>query len=220
MIRKLLSAFTIILCSNTFATSCQYSEPYTKLLFGKTLDIIGDSISEQAMMRCKLRDEGMKFDFSGNNEDAYGFMHDGKGGDTTFNAIYRADNILRAEAYFLLIGTNDAIVGHHPQETISNIIAIAKKLHQKNQDAPIYISTLLPRFDNVFNNARNQRVNAMLTALDGQLCKQCYVLDIGGWFLKVPGCNRFFWDGVHLTEEGYTLFASLFMYEINKRKIK
>lgn len=216
MLRKILCGLSIILCANSFATSCQYSEPSSKLIFGKNLDIIGDSISEQAMMRCKLRDEGLQFDFSGSIEDAYGFMHDGKGGDTSFNAVYRAEIMMRADAYFLLIGTNDAIVGHHPQETIMNIITIADKLHQKNKDAPILISTLLPRFDNVFNNERNKRVNAMLVALKGQLCKKCYVMDIGGWFVKTKNTSAFFWDGVHLTEQGYVLFAKFFMYELVK----
>jgi len=221
MLKTLTLVLYIILSPIIHATSsCVYSDPKSKFIYGKTMDTIGDSITWMAQgkyMRCLLRDKGLFFDFVGLHQDGFGFMHDGEGGDTSVDVLNRIEKIFYADAYFLLLGTNDT--GLTPQQTVQNLLQIGKALNTRNNSAPIFISTLLPTTGVYsYRNERNQLVNQLLLLNSKQkkLCENCYVLDVGGLFYATPGWERLYWDGIHPTEEGYELLTSLIVKALSQ----
>lgn len=204
-----------IFCSEAFPTSCEYSEPVTKFLYGKTIDTIGDSITWFPNLRCLLRDKGLRYDYVGNIEDKYGFMHDGVGGNGTQDIINRLPSIPYADAYCILAGTNDG--GTHPYYTINNLFTIASFLHVKNPRAPIFINSLLPTTN--MNNVRNKQVNEILLLLDKQkkLCQNCVIIDAGMKFYNIPNWQNYIDDSrVHLTDTGYEVYTDLVVRSMSK----
>lgn len=176
-----------------------------KLIFGRTLDTIGDSITwwqQGRFLRCLMRDSGLMYDFRGTYYDVFGFGHDGSGGDKTQDVINRISAIVPQDAYFVLIGTNDRIT---PQQTVNNIQTIVLALKEKNSCAKVYFSTLLPRTDEF--NARNQEINTLLRALPS-LCDGCILIDTGAFFYSLPSWQSYLLDGVHPSYTGYQLMAA------------
>lgn len=218
MLRRLLIGAMFLLTSGVNATSCEHSEPQTKFIYGKTMDTIGDShvwITNGNYLRCLLRDKGLKFDFVGNHQDTFGFKHDGEGGNNTQAVLNRIGSIPYANAYFVVIGTND--VNSPPGITIQNMMAIGYWLHVKNPSAPIFINTILP--NKTKDNVRVQQVNdwLMLLSKKGQLCSGCYLLDAAVKFYKLPNWDQYFDSaGVHLTLDGYEEFTNLVMDSLKK----
>ncbi len=186
--------------------------------FKKTFDTIGDSITWGGygqFLRCLLKDQGLPYDFNGSHVDSFGLGHDGEGGDTTQNVLARINKIPATDVYFLLIGTNDRIL---PQDTVNNIVQIAKQLYAKNNKATIYISTLLPRADLFLG--RNQMVNGLLLQT-GSICPRCKVIDVGGAFYALKGWQKYFPDKLHPNYEGYVELAKIinnFIKNDNKAK--
>ena len=176
-----------------------------KLIYGRTLDTIGDSITwwqQGRFFRCLMRDAGLMYDFRGSHYDVFGFGHDGLGGNTSQNVLDRMNEIPVQDAYFLLIGTNDRI---EPQETVNNIIQIVLQLKEKSPCAKVYFSTLLPRNDGF--NARNQSINSLLRALPA-VCDKCKLIDTGNYFYTLPSWQSYLADGLHPTYIGYQKIAS------------
>ncbi|WP_160149839.1 SGNH/GDSL hydrolase family protein [Legionella beliardensis] len=181
--------------------------------FNQTIDTIGDSLTwvrNGRFLRCLMRDQGLPYDFKGSHTDTFGFEHDGEGGDTTQDVLKRINQIPITDAYFLLIGTNDRIP---PQETVNNIIQIAKGLHTKNRNAKIYISTLLPRSDDYFE--RNQTVNKLLLQ-KRPICPKCQVLDVGGAFYALADWQKLLPDRLHPSYEGYVELAKIITKQLNR----
>ncbi len=174
--------------------------------FKKTFDTIGDSITWGGygqFLRCLLKDQGLPYDFNGSHVDSFGLGHDAEGGDTTQNVLARINKIPSTDVYFLLIGTNDRIL---PQDTVNNIVQIAKQLYAKNNKATIYISTLLPRADLFLG--RNQMVNGLLLQT-GSICPRCKVIDVGGAFYALKDWQKYFPDKLHPNYEGYVELARI-----------
>lgn len=200
----------------SYASTCIYSEPESKNIFGTTIVTIGDSITWAGFgnwLRCKLRDKGLQYDFDGTKTDIFGFRHEGEGGDKTTDVLNRMDGIPKADAYFLLIGTNDIDMQYN--ETVSNIIHIALGLRQKNNFSVIYISTLLPRDDKY--NERNESINNMLLSFQDQHLwfRNCYVLDAGANFSSLDW-KKYMSDSVHPNEEGYDAYTGLIMESLSR----
>ncbi len=175
-------------------------------VFGRTIDTIGDSITwwqYGRYLRCLMRDSGLKYDFSGNNFDDFGFQHDGNGGAKTSDVLANMSSIPVSDSYFVLIGTNDNTTA---SDTADNIIEISEQLHSKNACAKIYISTLLPRNDNF--NTLNQSINTLLKNYTGW-CNKCQLVDLGGYVYGKPSWQSYFMaDGLHPNMSGYSLIAS------------
>lgn len=183
-----------------------------KLIFGRTLDTIGDSITwwqQGRFLRCLMRDSGLMYDFRGGHYDVFGFGHDGLGGNTSQNVLDRMGDIPVEDAYFLLIGTNDRI---DPQDTVNNIKEIVLKLKTKNPCSKVYFSTLLPRVDEY--NTRNQAVNVLLRALL-PICDQCILIDTGNYFYGLTNWQNYLADGLHPTYAGYQKIAAYLAPLIN-----
>lgn len=177
--------------------------------FNKTLSTIGDSITWACFgryLRCLLRDEGLEYDFVGTHTDTFGFGHEGQGGNTTTQVLNRINAIPYADAYFLLIGTNDWMEKLLPIKTISNIKEISLKLSNKNSQATIYISTLLPTKNTYIETIKT--INKLLLE-EKNICDHCVVLDVGGEFLKTPNWENYLTDARHPTLEGYRILAKI-----------
>lgn len=206
--------------TNCFASSCEYSEDSDKMIFDKTIVSIGDSLTwggSGDKLRCLLRDYGMKYDFAGRHFDSFGFRHEGEGGNTTMQVMERIQKIPVADAYFLLIGTNDAVMP--AMQTVENIISIAIGLREKNDKSIIYISTLLPRNDQY--NSRNQEVNSILNYFQDthRWFKNCFILDAGNDLFKDPYWMEYFPDNIHPNEKGYVVYTNLVIQELPKFQI-
>lgn len=207
----------VLFSSLSSATSCVYSDPETKNIFGETIVTIGDSITwggSGGKLRCMLRDKGLQYDFAGRHVDGFGFRHEGEGGDTTTMVLNRLAEIPTADSYLLLIGTNDTAMSDY--QTVENIIRIALGLRSKNDKSIIYISTLLPRGDQ--HNGRNQSVNRILQNLQDtqQWFKDCYILDAGAALYNYPNWQQYFPDNVHPNELGYDLYTDLVMSSLSR----
>ncbi|MFC3907948.1 SGNH/GDSL hydrolase family protein [Legionella dresdenensis] len=174
-------------------------------VFYRTIDTIGDSITwwqYGRYLRCLMRDGGLHYDFTGTHTDVFGFPHDGHGGDTTTDVLNRMATIPVADAYFVLIGTNDQTTAI---QTSDNIIEISNELHNKNPCAKIYISTLLPRNDSY--NTLNQKINANLRNYNNW-CDKCTLIDLGKYvYSNVNWPTYFMPDGLHPNHAGFLLIA-------------
>lgn len=175
-------------------------------IFERTLDTVGDSITwwyQGRFFRCLMRDKGLDYDFVGSHTDIFGFGHDGEGGNTSKQLLGRINSIPAADAYLLLIGTNDRI---SPLESVDNIVEIARELRAKKSSTKVYISTLLPRVDEY--NKRNQEINILLRDY-GFMCDSCVLIDIGEAFYALPNWQNYLSDGLHPNFEGYTKITEI-----------
>lgn len=202
--------FVLLIYSGfSFATFCD-SSPKPPIYY-KTLDTIGDSITWAhygEKFRCKMMDQGLHFDFVGYFIDPYGYHHDGHGSDTSLTVIERMNNIPISDYYFLLIGSNDHL---EAQQTVDNIIKITHLLKLKNNNAIIYISTLIPKTDSF--QPLNLQINNLLK--NTYFCDQCSVIDVGGYFESLPNWQNLLYDGIHPNEDGYNYMVEYIVPIIN-----
>lgn len=185
-----------------------YYNSTQKPIFGRYLATIGDSITHWEYgryMRCLARDAGIMYDFKGEFTDVFGFGHEGEGGDTTTDVLNRMSNIVVADTYFVLIGTNDYAT-LTPAQTVANIELIALGLKAKNSCAKVYISTLLPRNDT--NNSNVQAINALLMS-SSSFCSNCFIIDVGSQFLSLPNWQSLLMDTIHPNYNGYVALGSI-----------
>ncbi len=182
-------------------------------IFGRTIDTVGDSITWWhwgRYLRCLMRDKGLRYDFNGNNTDVFGLNHDGNGGDKTTDVLAKMPSIPVSDAYFVLIGTNDKTTD---MQVFNNIVEISQKLHEKNSQAKIYISTLLPRRDHF--NTLNQSVNNKLRSFNGW-CSKCMLIDLGGKSFETADWTSYLTpDGLHPNYSGYQFIADYITEIIN-----
>ncbi len=185
-------------------------------IFKRSFVTIGDSLTwmyEGRYLRCLLRDQGLEYDFLGTHTDSFGFAHEGAGGETSKNVLDRIDSIPPADAYFLLIGTNDW--AYSPQSTVDNIKQIANKLQDKKKDVVIYVSTLLPAEDYTGHQEHNDAVNAILRK-NKFVCGKCKLIDVGASFQALPdGWQTKLIDGLHPNYKGYVALAKIIASYVN-----
>jgi len=186
----------------TFATYCDISAPKYPA-YNKTLDTVGDSITwwqHGEKFRCIMLDKGLEFDFVGSFVDAYGYYHDGHGGDTTSTVLSRMESIPISDNYFVLIGTNDHI---SPRITVNNILLISERLSMKSARSRVFISTLLPKKD-AFSSISTQ-INELLRT--STFCPQCELVDLGMYVESLPQWETLFTDGIHPNADGYNVMT-------------
>jgi lysophospholipase L1-like esterase len=199
-------AFNLIPNPGTYTIN--YYNSTQKPIFGRYLATIGDSITHWEYgryMRCLARDAGLMYDFKGEYTDVFGFGHEGSGGDTTTDVLSRMSNIVVADTYFVLIGTNDYAT-LTPAQTVANIELIAQELKDKNSCAKVYISTLLPRNDTYNTNV--QAINNLLRA-SSSFCNNCFIIDVGGEFLSLPNWQSLLMDTIHPNYNGYVALGTI-----------
>lgn len=159
--------------------------------------LIGDSITEAFPHSTLLR--------------GHTVVNRGVYGDNTRLVLKRLEkDVLReqCDAVFLLIGTNDMASGFSNGETITNIDLMLKQIAARAVSRTVYVQSILPTrslpdrpIDRIeFLNYQIRRVAKLHSA---------HYLDIGSLFVNSNGeiAEEYSTDGLHLTEEGYTVWG-------------
>ena len=133
----------------------------------------------------------------------------GVGGDRTAALVGRMGQITRGapERVFLMIGTNDLSGGLTVEETTDGALAVVGGIREGIPAADLYVQSILPR-----EAAMTERVRAVNARLAAAADDEGYVyLDVFGAFAAEDGTLRreLTEDELHLTDEGYALWASL-----------
>jgi lysophospholipase L1-like esterase len=140
----------------------------------------------------------------------------GMSGDLTDHVLYRLEEITNAQParVFLMIGINDIYQGFEADHIISNIKMIMNDFREKSSHTQLMVQSILPI------NARKlfveKEINSKIYLINHQvkaLCESQKVqfLDIHPDFLNEEGemNEKYTYDGVHLSEAGYILWAEL-----------
>lgn len=140
----------------------------------------------------------------------------GMSGNMTEHVLYRLEEIFNTKPakLFLMIGINDIYQGIAPDIVIGTIARILGEIQENSPPTKIYCQSILPvnenhllSFENI--NARVYQVNNSLR--DHCKKKNITFIDIHPDFLNDHGQmdTEYTYDGVHLTEQGYVLWAEL-----------
>jgi lysophospholipase L1-like esterase len=140
----------------------------------------------------------------------------GMSGDLTDHVLYRLEEIVNARPakIFLMIGINDVYQGYEPDRISLNIEVILKEFQLKTPETRLVVQSILPvnrhkLFIEKSVNTKIYQVNLRLKTVCES--KNMIFLDIHPDFLNDEGemNEKFTYDGVHLTEAGYILWAEL-----------
>lgn len=146
----------------------------------------------------------------------------GIGGDWTQNILWRVQNGVIDQAkprlIVLMIGTNNLAHGYADDEIVAGNAAILKLLQAKSPESKILHLGVFPRGKNISDaiNRNIKQINAGLAALaDG---KNIFFLDIGDKLIEPDGSisREVFYDGLHLSKEGYARWANAILPELKK----
>ena len=152
-------------------------------------------------------------------EESFGAYHSlplGIGGDQTQNILWRIDHGeldgLEPKVLVLLIGVNNIWWGgFSPEETARGIATVAAKLCEKLPKTKVVVLGIFPAGRRSQDELR-QRIIATNLATQDSLCgiENAIFLDIGDIFLSSDGSidPQIMHDYLHLTEKGYSLWAS------------
>jgi alpha-L-fucosidase len=145
----------------------------------------------------------------------------GIGGDRTQHVLWRLENGnidgISPKLAVLMIGTNNS-GGNKPEDIAEGIKAIVEKLRAKLPQTKVLILGIFPRGPN--NQDRLRQVNMKTNEIVSKLAddKAVFYLDIGQKFLKPDGTlpRDIMPDLLHLSPQGYTIWAEAFEPELNK----
>jgi lysophospholipase L1-like esterase len=134
----------------------------------------------------------------------------GIGGDTSYGALQRIDSIAKVQPrrLFLMIGTNDAYsLGTSPEQSAENIRSILDRLQVMSPNTKVYLQSCLPSVSPAKNDWI-RRFNVLLPQFaDGH---RVVYLNLYDHFVDGELINpRLTVDGLHLSGEGYVLWATL-----------
>ena len=143
----------------------------------------------------------------------------GIGGDRTQHVLWRIQHGeldgIQPKAAVLMIGTNNT--GADSAEDIADGVgAIVKTIQQKSPKTKVLLLAIFPRGKMIPNpqNSKILEINKMLVKLDNG--KSVKYLDIGSKFMKdgqIP--DAIMYDHLHLTEEGYQIWANAILPDVN-----
>jgi lysophospholipase L1-like esterase len=143
----------------------------------------------------------------------------GFGGDKTQNVLWRLEHSkfqrLKPKVISLMIGTNNS--NHfEPQETLAGIQKIISELRFRIPQSKILLHSILPRGDQNLDK-KNLSVNYSLPELADN--KNVFFLNLYDKFLNSDGSQNtklYYKDGVHLSDQGYFVWANAMESFISK----
>jgi len=141
----------------------------------------------------------------------------GMSGNTTDHVIYRMEEISKAKPaeIFLMIGINDLFTGQSTMNIYENIKTIIERFIQNTPNTTLNIQSILPV--NVAKLFEEESINLQIYELNNRIEAYCQLnenlvfINLHTEFLDMNGemDNRYTFDGVHLSESGYSLWAGL-----------
>lgn len=140
----------------------------------------------------------------------------GMSGNMTEHVLYRLEEILIAKPafLFLMIGINDIYQGVKPDIVMRNIYRILTEIQKNSPQTKIYCQSILPVNESRLLSFEN--INSKVYEVNNNLRDFCIennisFIDIHPDFLNHQGQmdEKFTYDGVHLTEQGYSHWAQL-----------
>lgn len=167
----------------------------------KTIIFLGDSITE-------CFDLGKFFP-------NYKLINKGKSGDTTIDILNRLEKsvfMLNPFMLFLLIGTNDLeLLNSTPEEVISNINLILKRIKDYNKDIIINLISIFPVNQPIkpfsVGKRKNKDINTINKSI--KMIKDVTYLDINKLLKDEKGLlnKEYTYDGIHINEKGYLVIS-------------
>lgn len=146
-------------------------------------------------------------------------------GDRTEHVLWRLQNgnldtPAKPKVFVLLIGTNNTLQRKDPpQEIAAGVKLILDTIQERFPDSQILLYGILPVGLNPQNPGRlnNAATNALLAKFDNG--RSIHFIDLGGQFVHADGTQivELFRDTVHLTQEGYRIWAASLVPEIKSR---
>jgi lysophospholipase L1-like esterase len=141
----------------------------------------------------------------------------GMGGNMTDHILYRLEEITNAkpQKVFLMIGINDLYQQQNPDLVFNNIVNILNIIYNETPQSSRYLQSILPV--NETNLLSGGQINTNIYKMNNRL-KEHYAgrstltfIDLHSDFLNHYGQmdEKYTFDGVHLTPEGYNLWANL-----------
>lgn len=168
--------------------------------------LIGDSITSQFDTQKHLSE--------------FNIINAGIYGDNTTGILARLWQDIISEhpdKVFLLIGTNDMALERSNGEILENITAITKKINNELKLTKLYLTSILPtrKLENR-SNERIKELNIKIKSLAGESGNNYY--DLFSIMIDDEGNlkENFTKDGLHLTEQAYTVWAEDLRKIINK----
>lgn len=140
----------------------------------------------------------------------------GISGDTTGGILYRIEEIVNARPakVFFLAGVNDIFQGAGEFDICHNIETIILKFKSETPETLFYVQSLLPVNQSVLLAGDN--INTVIYSINirlKQICREtsAVFIDLHSEFLNKTGemDARYTYDGVHLGQDGYRLWAEL-----------
>lgn len=171
---------------------------------------LGDSLTEAFDVKHHFREANVK--------------NRGLSGDTTNEVISRMEEIIRAEPQklFLMIGINDLLDGEDEVTIFGNIVGILEEFRLRSPETKLFLQSILPVNESVLFSDEN--INLMIFSLNDSLMKYCkkagiQFIDLCTLFLNNEGemDRQCTYDGVHLSADGYQLWAGLISRFINEK---
>ncbi|MGL4854445.1 MAG: GDSL-type esterase/lipase family protein, partial [Lentisphaeria bacterium] len=183
----------------------------------------GDSITHywQKNVMCKTDGQESWDKYWGN----YYVENFGIGSDRTQHVLYRLQNGnldgIMPKAIVLMIGTNNTSSGHKPEDIILGITDIIKEITVRCPRTRIIIYDIFPRLRNAPQAVENNKAtNLLLKKLaDGKRVIHASIYD--QLLDKDGNANKeIFFDGIHMTNAGYEIWAKDVLRLLKKYNIK
>jgi lysophospholipase L1-like esterase len=145
-----------------------------------------------------------------------GLHNRGLSGDTTFDVLYRLEEIVQAHParLFLMIGINDLFNGEDEVVIYQNILKILDSFRERSPGTELFLQSILPVNETVLFS--DESINLWIFSLNDSLKKYCKnnqidFIDLYPHFLNDKGemDRQYTYDGVHLSTEGYNLWSRI-----------